>query len=269
MTSELKAMRRDPDARSGRASPGGLMQITPRLYRLIAVVVGTMVLSLTTAAPLRAPTIVAPTDVLGGYDSIGTSSVGGVRASEAAWSQTSSFANVSIAAEIDPDHNLLPITSHTVSGTAFLMTQVGPGTTAANQIASTPFTVTGTAFSPTLVTLFTGLTLGPGTYHLVLSAPADQSAGWDFVLFPSTACTAPGVTLGNGNLSGIEAGYPQATNFSDLFDNLLEFSVTGGAVATPGPSTILLLSAGLLAMAARGRIPRLGKRMHKRHRACR
>src|SRR5262249_29384107 len=135
-------------------------------------------------------------------------------------------------------------------GTAYLMTQVGPGTTTTSEIASTVFSVTGTAFNPTLVTLFTGLALGPGTYHLVLSAPADQSAGWDFALFPSTFVTAPGVTLVNGNLGGIEASYPPATNFSDPFDNILEFSVTGNGAAVPEPATTILLSVGLLLLAA-------------------
>ena len=104
-----------------------------------------------------------------------------------------------------------------------------------------------------MVTLFTGLTLRPGTYYLVFSAPAEQSAGWDYALFPSTAVTAPGVTLVDGNLSGIEASYPPATSFSDPFDNLLEFSVTGGVAAAPEPSTMLLL-AELLPMAAKRRL---------------
>ncbi|MGA2255528.1 MAG: hypothetical protein ABSG53_12765, partial [Thermoguttaceae bacterium] len=74
----------------------------------------------------------------------------------AGWSQTSTYSGVTITAEIDPG-----IGSGT-SGTAYLMTQIGPGTTSAEQIATASFSATGSAFSPALNTLFTGLTLGPG-----------------------------------------------------------------------------------------------------------
>lgn len=85
----------------------------------------------------------------------------------AAWSQTDLYSNVSVKAELDGNGTA-------INGTAYLMTQVGPGTTTANQIASADFAVTALPFGPDLTTLFTGLTLGPGTYYLIITA----SGGW-------------------------------------------------------------------------------------------
>ena len=204
------------------------------------------------AAPAGATTLLSTIDTLGGYDTIGAAAgpPAVVRAAMASWSQTGTFTNVAIAAEVDPGQP--PTVSHTSTGTAYLMTQVGPGTTTAEELANTPFSVTGAPFNPTLVTLFTGLTLGPGSYFLVLSAPADQTAGWDFAVFPSTPQTAPGVTLTATNLSGIEAAYPPATSFTDTFDNILQFSVVGDVASeVPEPGSLALLLIGGLLLTGR------------------
>jgi hypothetical protein len=194
--------------------------------------------------PLGATTIISTINGLAGYTGLGTFATI-VQAAESSWMQTGTFSGVNIAAEIDPAGS--SSVSHTSTGTAYLMTQVGPGTTPANELANAPFSVTGTQFNPTLVTLFTGLTLGPGIYYLVLSAPASQSAGWDIADIPTTPTTAPGVTLVDGNLRGPEALYPPSTNFSNAFGNLLEYSVTGNAV--PEPSTLVLFFAGFAGLA--------------------
>jgi hypothetical protein len=196
------------------------------------------------ALPLGASTIISTINGLAGYTGLGTFFTT-VQAAESSWTQTGGFTGVNIAVEIDPAGSAT--ISHTSTGTAYLMTLVGPGTSPANQLANAPFSVTGTQFNPTLETLFTNLTLGPGTYYLVLSAPASQSAGWDIATIPTTPTTAPGVTLVDGNRSGVEAAYPPATNFNTPFANLLEYSVTG--TATPGPSTLGLFAAGLAALA--------------------
>lgn len=51
---------------------------------------------------------------------------------------------------------------------------MGPGATAANQIASV--TLTPPALDSVGVSLFTGPSLGPGTYYLVLSGPAIETS---------------------------------------------------------------------------------------------
>jgi hypothetical protein len=58
-----------------------------------------------------------------------------------------------------------------VTGQAYLMTAIGPGTTVASQAATAPFFVPGTLVTPTSADLFSGLSLGPGTYYLLLTVP--------------------------------------------------------------------------------------------------
>jgi hypothetical protein len=52
-------------------------------------------------------------------------------------------------------------------GTAYLMTQIGPGTTSAQQEASDNFAA---ASGISLTNLFSGLTLPPGLYYLVVTS---------------------------------------------------------------------------------------------------
>jgi|HubBroStandDraft_6_1064221.scaffolds.fasta_scaffold102253_3 hypothetical protein len=159
-------------------------------------------------------------------DGQGNSSYGilfGEYAHEAGWSQTSGYTNVSITAEIDPG------TGSGTTGTAYLMSRIGPGTTSAQQIATASFSATGTAFSPVLTTLFTGLTLGPGNYYLVLSSPT--GLGWEETNGTSPV-TASGVTY-NSNASTFGnplQAYAPASTFSSN-DPELEFTATG----TPSP----------------------------------
>src|SRR5215475_11250403 len=98
----------------------GHMRSRLKLSTIIAV-------SIAVFTPLRAVTIISTINGLAGFDSLGTTNIAPitVRAAEASWSQSTTFSNVSILAEIDPDHNTLPITTHTVNGTAFLMNQIG------------------------------------------------------------------------------------------------------------------------------------------------
>lgn len=214
----------------------------------LKILCGTLPLLL--AVPLRAGTIVSTLNVTGNS----FLQIGHVNASfpddvaEASWTQTGSFSNVSVSAEIDPGLNQ----SSAFTGIAYLMTQVGPGTTVSNEIANAPFSVTGTEFNPTLVTLFSGLTLGPGTYYLVLSAPASEPyGGWESAL-GTTPTTAPGVSIIGQGFSGNSAGYAPSTSFSfTSFNsnlNTVEYDVTGNSV--PEPSTLPLLLLALIALGA-------------------
>ncbi len=85
----------------------------------------------------------------------------------ASWTSSVAFDNVSIFAELGADNS-------SASLTAFLTNAVGPGTTAANQIASV--TLTPPFLDSPGVLLFSGLNLGPGTYYLVLTGPAAETA---------------------------------------------------------------------------------------------
>jgi hypothetical protein len=80
------------------------------------------------------------------------------------WTQTASFSGVTI------DASLGSVDPGFTSGTAYLMSAIGPGTTPASEVdAPVNFTVpVGSNFgSVPLTVLFSGLNLGPGTYYLV------------------------------------------------------------------------------------------------------
>jgi PEP-CTERM motif len=161
------------------------------------------------------------------------------------WTQTGTYSNVSISADV----NLGGI------GTSFLTTQVGAGTTVADQIASGtfgPVPNSGSNPFPSWVTMFTGLTLGPGTYFLTLNGDA-YGGGWRFdsSIAPAlgSGVTAAGESYGycNPPTDTYETcgGYaPAETQFVDSLG--LRVDVEGSPV--PEPSSLFLLGTGLLGL---------------------
>lgn len=148
----------------------------------------------------------------------------------AGWSQTRTYVNVTITAEIDP--GLGPGTT----GTFYLMTQIGPGTTVANQIATTTVTATGGEFNSVLETLFTGLTLGPGNYYLVFFSP--NELGWAIAPVGITPVTDTGVTFILNGIENTGAPYPPATPVPNNFADDYQFTASGTAVPEPGSLAI-------------------------------
>jgi hypothetical protein len=183
---------------------------------------------------------------------VGSSGADQVLASS--WSQTGSFTNVSISAELGDSSNYGNSGGDAIS--VYLTNQIGPGTTVANVIATT-------SISPASVdetdVLFSGLTLGAGNYYLVLGAPG-QFAEWYGTNSPAVA-TGIGVS-GNGNSFADKPSnppndaFPPASSFDsnplDNNENLL-ITVTGDAglgSPAPEPSSGILLSTALLALTA-------------------
>jgi len=160
------------------------------------------------------------------------------------WTQTGTYNNVTITAQLNGGVSL-PTTAN-----IYLLNNLGPGTTAgANQIAY-EFETIPTATQG--VTLFTGLTLGPGTYYLL----ADEvSAGW-------TGSSSPTYTTDTGvsNISeftnkGAIAGYSPDTSYQAVSGGLI-FSVTGKPAVSgvPEPASFALVFpalAGLIFLARR------------------
>jgi hypothetical protein len=196
--------------------------------------------------------ILAVPAIAGTIVSTDTGSGGGWAAGDVAaaagWSQTSMYSNVTITAEVDPGSSAGDI------GTAFLMTKIGPGTTVADQIATTNFTATGTAGTYMLDTLFTGLTLGPGSYYLVLeSANYSTNGGMGWELDSGTPVTGSGVTLLFANANTFPAttpgSYVPAMNFSGSIGGTWDFSVTSEAgSASPEPGSFFMLATGAAAL---------------------
>ena len=154
------------------------------------------------------------------------------------WTQTGSYTAVTITANFGASG----------AGTAYLMNHLGPGTTAANQIASPfAFSSSGSNF-----TLFSGLTLGPGTYYLLVD---ESTTGWIGTSNPTYTTDAGVSNISSFTNSGTIAGYSPATTYTTTAGALF-FSVTGTpASATPEPATLGLLPAPLagLVLAAKRR----------------
>jgi hypothetical protein len=173
---------------------------------------------------LRADTIISVTGPHGSTLALGATN----QILVTSWSSTQTYSNVSIAFE----SIFGPFT-----GTAYLMTQIGPGTTTAQQVASGSYSVLSSSLS--LTNLFTGLTLGPGTYFLVVTS--ETTGGWDtpYTAGPPVVTTGAGVTRGaqyivnDGN--GVpNLAYPPASTFSALnpvYD--LKFLLEGVGLPTP------------------------------------
>jgi hypothetical protein len=166
------------------APAGGFM----RVFRLIAPVLF--------AGTIHAGTVVfVDSTTIGGPNSYARATADSAFATS--WAQTGSYSNVSVYALLAPGPNV-PVNGSGL-GVAYLTNSIGSGTTAvSNQIATAPFSVPGgiSQVLGTFVPLFTGLTLGPGTYYLVLTGVSTDpqfEPDWRFDT-PATVSTDAGVT---------------------------------------------------------------------------
>jgi hypothetical protein len=165
------------------------------------------------------------------------------------WNQSSTYANVTITMPLEDVTSGGPIGG--VEGTVYLLNQIGPGATAANQLAP-PVSISGLTASFTTRTLFTGLTLPPGTYYLVTVRSTARSLTPEAASL-ATVTPGSGVTdHGEGDAFSPLAAYPPASTFTpsplQLPTNIL-ITVTGDPAAnpspTPLPSSLILLLTGL------------------------
>lgn len=162
------------------------------------------------------------------------------------WTQSSTFTNVSVSATLVNANPVVVTVPPPATGTAYLMNQVGPGTTSANEVTS-PFSLSVPSTTLSSISLFSGLTLNSGTYFLVIS-PNDLYLAWGYDGSAVTT-TAGGVTANrDGFRNGPPALYPPATGFSQKGQQLL-FSVTGDSGQIPEPATAGLVLAALCGLA--------------------
>jgi hypothetical protein len=163
------------------------------------------------------------------------------------WNQAISYTGVTITMPL-LDSTPTPLTG--VEGTVYLVNQIGPGTTSANQVAA-PVQISGLTGAYTTVTLFSGLSLPAGNYYLVLvptntnpmSASPEGSSGANVTNTTGTSVTS----LGAGVPTTL-AGYPPASSTTLNTPGNIFFSATGtaGLPSTPAPSTLSLLLVGML-----------------------
>ncbi len=193
-------------------------------------------------APAFASTIVSDT-----YNGVSSGSASGFYA--VTWTQTSTYANVSIGANLAANNGL-----STATGTAYLMNQVGPGTTPANEV-TTPFAISvpGNPGINVMTPLFTGLTLGPGTYYLVIaptSVGQADSLAWDLASSPSRTLDS-GVTQGADltNAASIAAFAPASAMTTAVYSRIFTVAGTltaaGPPTSVPEPASLTLAALGL------------------------
>jgi hypothetical protein len=174
----------------------------------------------------------------------------------ASWSSLVAYDNVSIFAEVGADNS-------SASLTAYLTTQIGLGTTAANQIASV--TLTPQAYDSPALSLFSGLNLGPGTYYLVLSGPATETSFsyWYQYSSPATyvAAQVSAGSFGMANVadssSSVNTSYAPASVLDLTGAPSLSIEVVGTVAppTAPEPGSTWLLVGGLFLLGL-GRLQR-------------
>jgi hypothetical protein len=132
-----------------------------------------------------------------------------------AWSQSKPYTGVSIAVLVNS-----ALVGQTPMADAYLTTRIGPGTTVMDEIAHTRFTVPAELAvcsehsCGAMVTLFSGLSLGPGNYFVTMSpnAMSNGLVGW----FPSinpTVLVDTGVSKEASFIAFAVASYPPASVF--------------------------------------------------------
>jgi hypothetical protein len=197
-----------------------------------------LLLSQMAASPLCANPLGAEVVISQTGPGTGSWTTGLQESNAASWSSPFTYSDVKISAKL----------IGTATGTAYLTTKIGPTTTSADLLKSAPFTENSNV--PEWVMLFSGLTLGPGTYYLTLGSPAPCCSGWANTFDP-TVVTAPGVMY-NGSyfttnaMAGFNLAFPPASTFAS-FETFglapLQFQVI-----VPEASTLVLLGSGLGAL---------------------
>jgi hypothetical protein len=155
------------------------------------------------------------------------------------WTQTGTFNNVEIQAPLESD------TPNFATGTAYLSNKLGAGAGSGNVLDT--FNISTNNNDPSaLLPLFSGLTLGPGTYYLSINESG--SLFWIGSGTPVQTLDS-GVTEGSNLFAPGTVGTPPiSSTFSayTLANPLFRVTGTPGTTTTtPEPSMLLLLLVGL------------------------
>jgi hypothetical protein len=162
------------------------------------------------------------------------------------WTQAATYSNVSISMPLADGTIGGPIVG--VQGTVYLMNAVGPGTTAANEVAP-PVTISGLTATSTPRTVFSGLTLPPGNYYVVWAATSETlgltmapQGSQHSVVTPGTYSVALGSVW--APMAGANP-FPPATNMNLPLESNIFIDVTGDFVSAPASSVPALGTPGL------------------------
>jgi hypothetical protein len=163
----------------------------------------------------------------------------GNRVFATSWTQTGTYNNVSISADLSA------IGTPGVTATAWLTTDIGSGATIADQVATTTVTSNN---------LFSGLTLGPDTYFLVISIESGVVPAFWSSAFSPVPTTAANVTIGASYFGDFNV-FPAFGPSGDLVAaSSTQFLYRVESIADPAeipePATLSLLGVAMVFMAA-------------------
>ena len=165
------------------------------------------------------------------------------QAAAVSFTLTETFNEVSITADL---------TDFNAQGGIFLMSNIGPDAGIGDMVAGVEFD--SIVFSGKSTVLFTGLTLSPGAYAVVVAS--DQSAPDSMVIWNGS--TVADVTAAGGIIDGIDFfcsntdAFPPSSSFETIFDRAAHFSVSGitsSVTPVPEPNSCLLLALGFVVFA--------------------
>jgi len=175
---------------------------------------------------------------------------------------TAAYTNVTISMPLKDESSGGPIGG--TEGTAYLVNAIGAGATAANE-AAPPVTISGLTGSFAWRTLWSGISLPPGTYYVVLVAAANTTPA----LSPSLSAeggsagsmvvtTGVGVSDVGARVTSAIAPFPPASNFGGFNPPSQIFVLVSGdpasaSYSTPAPPSWALATLALLLIGAAAR----------------
>lgn len=172
------------------------------------------------------------------------------------WAQEKTYDDASISVDL---FSWTPGTTFNI--TAYLTNAIGPLATSPS-IATTSFSGETSDSTPQTFLLFSGLTLGPGTYFLTLSSTDDTGeepgALWPMECpFGCPKMLDSGVTLLSENFVNLSFGvedstYAPASSFMTAQNSVLNFSLMDapGGVSIPEPGTLSATALGIAGLLA-------------------